>query len=532
MRRQLVTLENRVQQPDGGTGLVETFVPVTQIWAAIGATRGAVIQGDVQTLDAVTHRVVMRWVDPATWTHVSVGARRFRRREVVDPDGRMRVLEALVEEEMTGAGAPPGALPELLQVPAGFGWVPPLNITRQPNGTYTHDFTMAPYVITGKAYYLSPTGSDTNDGLSAATPRRSLWRILQDVGDYDVIYLAAGEYDVASGWASRSMSRSASMIATGGRAVISRRATAVSWAADATNPGVWLGTPANAVGIGVVLDARFPDANGQPQRLLRVASIAAVAATPGSYFPVGTTVYVRTQDSRAPDSQVSALHTGVNALMSATVSGYFENIDFLGGNAAFVSAGVMNASRTIAFNNCTFRFASNGDGLDLDSGGDVFLLNCIAEHNERDGLNYNRANDSPAGARVVEIGCIARWNGYVNTGFNNGTTLHSQTFGVTLNCLVEKNQNRNVHDVFGTRRWMIGSTVRDSRATDASSANYVVAQIPGQSGAGIACSLWLEGCTSSGSLNDLVINAGGTARLRNTNTGGWSVTNSGVLESY
>lgn len=99
MRRQLVTLERREQAPYGSAALLDTFVPVATIWAALGATRGSVIQGDVQILDAVTHRLVLRWVDPATWTHVRAGDRRFRRREVVDPDGRQREIEVLLEEE-------------------------------------------------------------------------------------------------------------------------------------------------------------------------------------------------------------------------------------------------------------------------------------------------------------------------------------------------------------------------------------------------------------------------------------------------
>ncbi len=426
----------------------------------------------------------------------------------------------------------PGRDPLRLGLPEGLGWVPPFSVYRTAGGGYRHGFDVAPYIITGKAYYLSPAGNDANSGLSAASPRRSLWRILQDVTDYDVIYLAAGEYDAATGWGSRTMGRAASIIATGGRAVLSRRATSVAWAAH-TVPGVWLGTPTPAAGVGVVLDARYPGPTGLPSRLTRAATLAACEATPGTYFTSGNLVYLRLSDDRAPDADVNVQLGGLNAAVSNNVSGYFENLDFVGGNDCLLSsAAATGPARNLVFNACTFRFASAGDGLDLDGSGDVFLLDCIAEMNELDGFNYNAPSGGGAGVRVAELGCIARWNGYTTSGFNNGSSFHSDTAGVSVNCLVERNQNRNIHDVFGARRWALGCTSRDSRAVDASACNWVSGQIPGQSGEGIACQLWLDGCISAGSASDLVINAGGTVRRRNSDTAGWTIANAGSFGTY
>jgi hypothetical protein len=426
----------------------------------------------------------------------------------------------------------PGRDPLRLGLPQGLGWTPPFSVYRTAGGAYRHGFDPAPYVITGKAYYLSPAGNDANSGLSAASPRRSLWRILQDVTDYDVIYLAAGEYDAATGWGSRTMARSASIIATGGRAVLSRRATSVAWAAH-TVPGVWLGTPAPAAAVGVVLDARYPGPTGLPGRLTRAATLAACETTPGTYFPTGNLVYLRLSDDRAPDADVNVQLGGLNAAVSNAVSGYLENLDFVGGNDCLLSsAAATGPDRNLVFNRCTFRFASAGDGLDLDASGNIFLLDCIAEMNELDGFNFNGPSGGGVGVRAAELGCIARWNGFTTSGFNNGSSFHADTAGVSVNCLVERNQNRNVHDVFGARRWALGCTSRDSRATDASACNWVSGQIPGQSGAGIACQLWLDGCLSAGSANDLVINAGATVRRRNSDTTGWTISNAGSFGTY
>lgn len=426
----------------------------------------------------------------------------------------------------------PGRDPLRLGMPDGLGWVPPFSVYRAADGSYRHNFDVTPYIVSGKAYYLSPAGDDANSGLTAASPRRSLWRILQDVTDYDVIYLAAGEYSAATGWGSRTMARSASIIATGGRAVLSRRATTVSWAAH-TVPGVWLGTPTPAAAVGVVLDARHPGPTGLPGRLTRAATLAACEATPGTYFPSGNLVYVRLPDERAPDADVNVQLGGLNASVSNTVSGYFENLDFVGGNDCLVSSATATGpARNLVFNSCTFRFASAGDGLDLDASGNVFLLGCIAEMNELDGFNYNAPSGGGVGVRAAELGCIARWNGFTTSGFNNGSSFHSDTVGVSINCLVERNQNRNIHDVFGARRWALGCTSRDSRAADASACNWVSGQIPGQSGDGVACQLWLDGCLSAGSPNDLVINAGATVRRRNSDTAGWTIANAGSFGTY
>lgn len=105
MKRQLVTLLMRSQGADtvgGAVGLTETLTEVIELWAAIGASRPVVHIGDTQVLQEVTHRMVLPFVDPTTWTHVTVnaGAQRFRKRESRDPDGRRRLLEVMLEEEI------------------------------------------------------------------------------------------------------------------------------------------------------------------------------------------------------------------------------------------------------------------------------------------------------------------------------------------------------------------------------------------------------------------------------------------------
>ena len=98
--RNRVTLEMRQQAADGSTGIAETYALVAEVWGAVEATRGSVYIGSIQVGDAITHRITMRWLDPTTFTHLSVneGAQRFRKRDARDPDGRRRWLEVMAEE--------------------------------------------------------------------------------------------------------------------------------------------------------------------------------------------------------------------------------------------------------------------------------------------------------------------------------------------------------------------------------------------------------------------------------------------------
>jgi head-tail adaptor len=96
--RHLLALEVRSQTPDEGVSLTETFTEVAQAWGAIEATRGAIYAAGMQVGERNTHRITMRWRDPASFTHLSRGTQRWRVREVRDPDGRRRELEVLAEE--------------------------------------------------------------------------------------------------------------------------------------------------------------------------------------------------------------------------------------------------------------------------------------------------------------------------------------------------------------------------------------------------------------------------------------------------
>jgi head-tail adaptor len=97
VRKRRITLERRTQAADDATGLTDTFLEVSGAWAHVGGVAGTIQVGTAQIEEGVTHRLVMRWVDPTTFTHFSLSGERYRVRGTRDPDARRKWLEVMAE---------------------------------------------------------------------------------------------------------------------------------------------------------------------------------------------------------------------------------------------------------------------------------------------------------------------------------------------------------------------------------------------------------------------------------------------------
>jgi SPP1 family predicted phage head-tail adaptor len=98
--RHRLTLEAPEETPDGAGGVVRTWAPLGQAWAAIEPVgAGEAIVAD-RRLARVTHRVTLRHRGGLTLNHrFRLGARTFAIHALRDPDERGRFLECLVSEE-------------------------------------------------------------------------------------------------------------------------------------------------------------------------------------------------------------------------------------------------------------------------------------------------------------------------------------------------------------------------------------------------------------------------------------------------
>lgn len=103
--RHLLTLEQRTQVADGSVGITTAYTVVDAAWADVQATRGAVYVSGLQIGEGPTHRIMIRYRERTDFDHLSQGARRWRVRDVRDPDGKRKWLEVMAEELTPEAGA-------------------------------------------------------------------------------------------------------------------------------------------------------------------------------------------------------------------------------------------------------------------------------------------------------------------------------------------------------------------------------------------------------------------------------------------
>lgn len=96
-----VALQTRSTAPAGGSAgsaLTETYTTVATTWASIEGLSGARFLAGQQLEDKITHRIIIRWRDPTSFTHVLNGTDRYRVRGALDPDGTRRHLELNCEQ--------------------------------------------------------------------------------------------------------------------------------------------------------------------------------------------------------------------------------------------------------------------------------------------------------------------------------------------------------------------------------------------------------------------------------------------------
>lgn len=98
--RHRLTLQAADEIEDGAGGVIRTWEPLGDVWAAIEplSRDDRIIAG--RRIGLLTHRIVLRHRTDITLSHRFVlGARSFAIRAVRDPEEDRRFIECLVEEE-------------------------------------------------------------------------------------------------------------------------------------------------------------------------------------------------------------------------------------------------------------------------------------------------------------------------------------------------------------------------------------------------------------------------------------------------
>lgn len=348
--------------------------------------------------------------------------------------------------------------------------------------------------------YVDPvSGNDSNAGTSAL-PYKSLSKALATAAVTLTIYAKPGLYDRTLSWAGVApIAMNVQVVPWGvGSVVSSMHHAGLVWTLSAGSMYTTTITTA-----GTVFDATNLTADGDYTGLTLVGSSATCQATANSYYVSGTTIYMRTFDSRTPDSSIRVYTTGTNGTLNISTSSlsghtsYLESIEFEGGsNGFYTTIASSSYSGTLYAKSCTFKY-SGARGTSINGQWLVVSQSCIAAHNFSDGFNYHSIFGS-TGQKVLEIDCIGRWNGRNADGTNNGSTVHdASTIVVRVGGDYHHNEDRNIHDIGGSYSWNLGCTARDSRT--AGYCNFAA----GLAGDPSSTHMWLDNCTSSGSTYDL-----------------------------
>lgn len=340
-----------------------------------------------------------------------------------------------------------------LPVPTGFAWTSPgFDILRAPAGYRTTIPWTAfkPTTATKIRYVDIATGSNSDPGDTWGNAWKGIgYALTQAAADpaITLIYVKAGRYSFGDNWDNTNVNHALAVVADGGTVISSGGilASSIAWAPDGTYPNVYVGTRSAS---SFVVDHATLTADGNGTHLTSQSSVADVDANPGSFFVSGSSVYVRTVDSRAPDVDVEIIMAVNGPTMNGANNYYVEGFDFRGGNSAFYCT---NATRGV-FVNSKFRYSLTSNGLDADGTTNMYVYGCEASENYADGFNYHTTS------YVVEESCVGYGNGWGLAGSNNGSSQHENNIIIRVDCTYRRNNGPQIADIVTADSWNVGVT--------------------------------------------------------------------------
>jgi len=343
----------------------------------------------------------------------------------------------------------------------------------------------------GVTYYVGYTGaSDSNNGLSSGASLLNLSTAVakSDVGTVMLNGAANKLYTRIAGTFPSGPSRSVSILADGGTPTISAH-DVLTWTLTSGATNTYQAARSAVLN---VYDAGVLDANGDYTRLTQAGSYAGTGdLTAGQWYSNGTTVWVRTTDSRSlvGSTSIRVFLDVKNAYVTGARTLYLEGIIFEGGNYGLqaVNGGSAATMPTVVAKNCVFKYGGTSNAVTIQ-GATAWFQGCTAACAKNDGFNYHAANGVLC--QAVEIACIGRHNGTDASDINNGSTTHDGNALVRVGGQYYGNNGPNLADVdSGTTSWNVGCGAWGSTAgTGAVQNGNYHSQCTG------AGAMWLDSC--------------------------------------
>lgn len=407
-----------------------------------------------------------------------------------------------------------------IPTPDGFGWEGhPLegHLFRTEKGIECDLDVRTLRRATGKTYYVSPTGSDSNAGTSSSAPLQS---IATAMNKSDAVFVVVMNGFFTADLVPQHLSNYAKSIsviaASDAHPVLSTNTGAHTFTKTGGQTYVYE--------TAVVSNAVWDITNEIPYAW--VDSVAEVDSTEASYYSDGTKTYVHTKGSGAPDENIRCCPAADNFRVTASgaITLYLEGLAFCGGENGALRVTTDGTNRpTVYAKDCTFVGGTTWGACYLE-GCEAVLQNCEACYSRSDGFGIHKKNNPTTGPspRQIEINCHGHHNGIAGNTTTNGSTAHAAGHVIRVNGSYHHNAGPNVADTHeGTRSWNLGCVAYKSLRSSGSS-DFVIST-------GDAW-MWLDTCAGYSSTYSLVASTSTKAFVRNCAF--VSIDISGAMESY
>jgi hypothetical protein len=397
-------------------------------------------------------------------------------------------------------------------VPAEFATALPFNVFKNTYGGFSTDLNPLSYkVTTTETYYIATDGSDSNNGLTPLTPKKSLGLLIDTLNLTPsikrTIYMYAGTYAYADGIGDRNILFDFNLICPDGEVLFCDFGTPTWTLVDGqTNQYSWVGAGTGAKY--AVYDDRYVGRNGMGLPFKQFASnnSASVEATPGSYRQGASGILiVHAPNSLAPTSDVKVIVSGGTFWNQTTaIFCYMEGIIFQGGDPSSIESQVIITNTTgtgrYFFNRCEFNYSTRENGIktSLNANVPLFMYRCLAFGNCLDGFNYNSSGGGTQNNLVFEIDCQALSNGFDTASTtDNGSTSHNTCRTVRINTVAMDNKDRNIHDINTCISWLMGCVAGNATNSDADPYDNINFAF-GRNGNTDVVTAYLDTCVSEG----------------------------------
>lgn len=317
----------------------------------------------------------------------------------------------------------------------------------------------------GTTYYFSPSGNNSNNGLSESTPKTDVRNGNITLADGDTLILLDGLYTRA--FFPIEITKSINVIAKNpGKAIINNSDNTYSYTKV---DNVYLTSRNNVKSVIIAYEGKY-------QPLHVVASLDMCRNIPFTYYNNGNDLYVNTGGVITPDNTNTFLNLGTGQPLthikseSGALNFYMDGVTCIGGYAGGIVATRTNYDLHFTAVNCNFIGAYTETGTAKDAvsllGCKSILKNCIAAFSRKDGFNYHSSGVFTPEA--IEINCEAFGNGWFGwDNSNNGSTIHDGGKILRVNGSYHGNYGSNVADVHnGTRSVNLGCNAYQSKATE------------------------------------------------------------------